>query len=151
MARGTRIRRWAVTGPCLAMAAAVSVSTRGLAVAGFSTTATQLSSRNTLSFHREPPSRRTTATRSFVKNSSGNDSGDCGCGDDRLLGADAAKVPLLVGKNESTDGLGALLRKTQLTNIDGKRVALGSYIASPNNNKNNEEDATVVVFLRHLA
>lgn len=143
MVRGTGIRRWAVTGPFLAMAAAVSVSTRGLAVAGFSTKATLSSRLYTLSSHRKPQSRM--MTRSFVKNRSNVE--DCGCGDERLGGVDA-NAPPLVG-NENTDSLGALLRNTQLTNIDGKRVALGSYIASPNNNK--EEDATTVVFLRHLA
>jgi hypothetical protein len=41
--------------------------------------------------------------------------------------------------------LGTLLKQTVLTNIEGTSVQLGKYIGSA------KDDATIIVFLRHLA
>ena len=63
---------------------------------------------------------------------------DCGC--DAVTSA---------GDNSIVDeeSIGKLLRHTELTNIEGNRVKLGDYMG----NTTPGDDATIVVFLRHLA
>ena len=60
---------------------------------------------------------------------------DCGCDEAALESGNE-----LFGGN-----VGSQLRKTVLTTVDGSSVKLGKYIGDA------ENDATIVVFLRHLA
>lgn len=70
---------------------------------------------------------------------------DCGCDDDD----DGAPLQTRNGENNTNNlenvSIGNLLRKTVLTNIEGNAVKLGDFIGD------GEDDATIVVFLRHLA
>ena len=58
---------------------------------------------------------------------------DCGCDEAALQ------------RDESGKDLGRLLKQTALTTVDGDSIKLGKYIGDA------ENDATIVVFLRHLA
>ena len=137
-------------GVCMAMAMAVSTKT---AVA-FSTTASKTAAIAPHAFQQKASpspfhsidanhpwslqfqsSRRSQRLFATAKNTDE----DCGCDT-------ASTIPLPQG--ESQDDLletGTLLKETFLTNIEGNRVKLGNYLSDDPN------DATIVVFLRHLA
>ena len=63
---------------------------------------------------------------------------DCGC-DDAALQRDES------GNDLFGENIGSLLKHTTLTTVGGNSVKLGKYIGDA------ENDATIVVFLRHLA
>jgi len=89
----------------------------------------------TLQSHSTLPSRD--YRRYFAATKNSNE--DCSC--DATQQFDGSEEIL-----QTKDGsIGNLLRETILTNADGNSVKLGNFIG------NAENDATIVVFLRHLA
>jgi len=77
--------------------------------------------------------------RFFATTTPETDGDDCGCDTPHSL-EDAGKFD--TGDNAP---IGKLLREAVLTNTEGIPVELGDYITAT------EHDATIVVFLRHLA
>jgi len=75
-----------------------------------------------------------TTSRSVQLNSGNNIDGETDCNCDATISSSAT----------GEESLGMLLRSTELSTVDGTRVRLGDYFSG-------EDDATVVVFLRHLA
>ncbi len=158
MGRGqllTRIARRGkvkTAGTCMAMAMAVSA--RG--VAAFSTTTTTTTGAAMVEqsaflplpspipmyenrLHRSPfsPFRRR-HHRCFASTTNSPDA-DCGCDETPLQQGDSGDKDLF-----ETNNIGSLLKETVLTNAEGSPVKLGSCLGE-------KDDATIVVFLRHLA
>ncbi len=154
MRRGQLLNRIAhrgsvkTAGACMAMAMAVSRSgvaafstTTGGALPAISATPALLSSPSPSSmssnslYHSVHILSRTSHQRFFA--TSRNTDSNCGCDD----------MPRPQGDNEDLleTNIGSVLKDTVLTNTEGSPVKLGSYIGSE------DGDATIVVFLRHLA
>jgi len=90
----------------------------------------------------EPVRLRSQRSFATTKNSEKAFAGDedCGCDDPPQVGGSKERF------DTDTMPIGILLRDTILTNIEGNPVKLGNYISDAGTT-----DATIVVFLRHLA
>ena len=64
---------------------------------------------------------------------------DCGCDETPLQQGDNGDKDLV-----ETNNIGSLLKETVLTNAEKSSVKLGTFLGE-------KDDATIVVFLRHLA